>query len=45
MKNKEEESVGDFMNRFDKAPNFAKCYGMDLPLKVKGLKLLHNAGL
>ena len=45
MKKKEEEGVGNYMNRFDKAANFAKCYEMDLPLKVKGLKLLQDAGL
>ena len=33
------------MNRFEKAANFTKKHKMDLPLKVKGLKLLHNAGL
>ena len=45
MKKKEEESVGDYMNRFYKPANFAKRREMDLPLKVKGLKLLHDAGL
>ena len=45
MKKKEEESVGDYMNRFNKAANFAKCYEMNLPLKVNGLKLLHDTGL
>ena len=29
MKMKEEESVGDYMNRFDKAANFAKRRDMD----------------
>ena len=29
MKKKEEESVGDYMNRFDKAANFAKRRDMD----------------
>ena len=33
------------MNRFEKAANFAKKHRMDLPPKVKGLKLLHDAGL
>ena len=33
------------MNRFDKAAIFAKWHEMDLPPKVKGLKLLHNVGL
>ena len=45
MKRKEEEKVSDFVNRFDKAANFAKRHKMDLPTKVKGLKLLHDAGL
>ena len=37
--------MSDFVNRFDKAANFAKRHKMDLPTKVKGLKLLHDAGL
>ena len=45
MKRKEDEKVTDFVNRFDKAANFAKRHKMDLPTKVKGLKLLHDAGL
>ena len=45
MKRKEDEKVSDFVNRFDKAANFAKRHKMDLPTKVKGLKLLHDAGL
>ena len=45
MKEKEEESVSYYMNRFDKGENFVKCHEMDLPPKVKGLKLLHDAGL
>ena len=45
MRRKEDEKVADFVNRFDKAANFAKRHKMDLPTKVKGLKLLHDAGL
>ena len=45
MKEKEEESVSYYMNRFDKGENFVKCHEMDLPPKVKGLKLLHDAGM
>ena len=45
MKRKEDEKVNDFVNRFDMAANLAKRHNMDVSIKVKGLKLLHNAGL
>ena len=45
MKRKQEEKMSDFVNRFDKAANLAKRHKMDLPTKVKGMKLLYDAGL
>merc|ERR1719319_2053930 len=45
MKRKQEEKMTDFINRFDKAASLAKRHKMDLPAKVKGLKLLRDAGL
>ena len=45
MKKKGEESITAYMNRFEKEANFAKKRKMDQPSKVKGLKLLHDAGL
>ena len=45
MKKKWDESIVDYMNRFEKAASLAKKHKMDLPLKVKGLKLQHNTGL
>ena len=44
MKNGD-ESIVNYINRFKKAVNFAKPYKMNLPSKVKGLKLLHDARL
>ena len=44
MKNGD-KSIVNYINRFKKAANFAKPYKMDLPSKVKGLKLLHDASL
>ena len=45
MKRKPEEKITDFINRFDTAANSAAKHSMDLPTKVKGLKLLDDAGL
>merc|ERR1719319_874330 len=45
MKRKQEEKMIDFINRFDKAASLAKRHNMDLPAKVKGLKLLRDVGL
>ena len=45
MKKKNDEKILDFINRFDTAANLAKKHNMDLPDKVKGLKLLDDAGL
>merc|ERR1719319_928977 len=45
MERKQEEKMTDFINRFDKAASLAKRHKMDLPAKVKGLKLLRDAGL
>ena len=45
MERKKEEKVMVYINIFDKAANFAKHHKMDLPTKVKALKLLHDAGL
>ena len=39
------EKISDFVNRFDKCANIAKRHEMDLPSKVKGLKLLDEVGL
>lgn len=45
MERKADEKISDFINRFDKCANLAKRHDMDLPPKVKGLKLLDDAGL
>ena len=45
MQRKPEEKISDFINRFDTAANLAKKHKMALPEKVKGLKLLDDAGL
>ena len=45
MERKEGEKINDFVNRFDKCANIAKRHEMDLPPKVKGLKLLDDAGI
>ena len=45
MERRTEEKISDFINRFDKCANLAKRHDMDLPPKVKGLKLLDDAGL
>ena len=45
MKRKEEEKVSNFVRRINKAADFSKHHNMDLPTKVKGLKLLHDTGL
>ena len=45
MERKADEKILDFINRFDKCANMAKRHDMDLPPKVKGLKLLDDAGL
>ena len=44
MKRKDGERMTDFITRFDKS-NLAKRHEMELPSKVKGLKLLDDAGL
>ena len=45
MARKPDEKISEFINRFDKCANLAKRHGMDLPSKVKGLKLLNDAGI
>ena len=45
MERKKGEKISDLVNRFDKCPNIAERHEMDLPSKVKGLKLLDDAGL
>ena len=45
MQRKPGEKISDFINRFDTAANMAKKHKMALPEKVKGLKLLDDAGL
>ena len=45
MERKDGEKITDYINRFDKCANLAKRHDMELPPKVKGLKLLEDAGL
>ena len=45
MKKKQEESIRDFVNRFDKVANSAKKNKMDISATVKAFKLLDDAGL
>ena len=42
MERKKGEKISDFVNRFDKCANIAKRHKMDLPLKIKGLKLIET---
>ena len=44
MKRRSDEKINDFVNRFEEAANVAKRSKMELPTKVKGLKLLNDAG-
>ena len=45
MRRRSDEKINNFVNRFEKAANVAKRSKMELPTKVKGLKLLNDAGL
>ena len=45
MKRKTDEKISDYINRFNTAANLAEKHGMELPGKVKAMKLLHNSGL
>ena len=45
MKRKTEEMISDYINRFNTAANMSEKHGMELPGKVKAMKLLHNSGL
>ena len=44
LKEKIDEKILDFINRFDSATDLAKKHNLDLLDKVKGLKLLDDAG-
>ena len=45
MKKKPEETIKDFINRFEKAANVAAKFKMGIPPTVKALKILDDAGL
>ena len=45
MQRKTDKKMNDFVNRFEKASNVTNKAKMELPTKVKELKLLANAGL
>ena len=45
MKGRRGEKINDFNNRFEKEANITKRSRMELTTKVKGLKVLNDAGL